>query len=80
MSHAEDALISEIYRDKVAQARAIPPGERAMDGLRLYSFAAHTTLSGIHAQNPAWDDAVCREELARRLALRERRETREMAA
>ena len=67
-------LIDSIYREKVLRARRQPPGEKLLDGPRLFSAATVWTKAGIRAQHPNADEARVLELLRERIALIERLE------
>ena len=67
-------LIDELYREEVLEARAMKAEDNFLLGEELFHYACSITLEGIRNQNPGFDDAACRQELARRLELRARME------
>jgi hypothetical protein len=67
-------LIDELYREEVLEARAMKAEDKFLLGEELFHYACSITLEGIRNQNPGFDDAACRQELARRLELRARME------
>ena len=46
------ALIDELYREELLQARQLPPEEKIYAGLRLFESACRITLEGIRHQFP----------------------------
>lgn len=67
-------LINSIYRDKVLRARRQPPGEKILDGPRLFANASVWAMAGIRAQHPDADEARVLEIFRQRLALKRRLE------
>ena len=70
-------LVRELYRERVAEARAMPPEEKLLAGEELFDYACAITLAGIRDQFPSLNDEECLRILEARLALRERMEQRE---
>jgi hypothetical protein len=64
------ALLDELYRQEVLQARAMPPEEKLLAGERLFAWACEITLTGIRGQFPEATEGQCLELLKQRLALR----------
>jgi hypothetical protein len=67
-------LAEELYRERVAEARAMPPEEKLLAGEELFDYACSITLAGIRDQHPGLSDEECLRILDERLALRERME------
>ena len=49
-------LIDDLYRERVLRARATPPGEKLLDGLRLFERACEWMKAGIRNEFPDADD------------------------
>ena len=78
MTKAEiDRLAANLYRERVAEARAMPPEEKLLAGEELFDYACSITLAGIRNQFPNTSEEECRKMLEERLALREEMERRE---
>jgi uncharacterized protein with von Willebrand factor type A (vWA) domain len=71
------ALAYELYRERVAEARAMPAEEKLLAGEELFDYACSITLAGIRDQLPGATEEDCRRILEERLALRERLESGE---
>lgn len=56
------ALTDALYREEVARALAMDPGERLLEGPRLFDRACRVMADGIRHRHPDLDD---REVLAR---------------
>jgi hypothetical protein len=67
-------LVDELYRDQIRRARATPPEQRLLDGIRLFEFACRVMMDGIRDQNPEADEARVHEILAQRFDLMRRLE------
>jgi hypothetical protein len=67
MSEPTKELADEIFRRRVRQARKTPPGQKLMDGFRLYERACGLMRDGIRHQFPNADDAEVEEILRKRL-------------
>jgi hypothetical protein len=68
------ALVDELYRETIRQARKQSPSEKLLDGPRLFDFACEWMSAGVRAQHPdAGEDRVL-EILKGRLALAEKLE------
>ena len=65
-------LIDDIYRSRVLRARAAPPDQKLLAGLRLFEDACRMTMAGIRHQFPDADSAQIRQILVERLAWRRR--------
>ena len=70
------ALAAEIYRERVVEARAMPPEEKLLAGEELFEYACAITLAGIRNQFPGASEEECLRILEERLELRERMEKR----
>ena len=69
-------LAEELYRERVAEARAMPPEEKLLAGEELFDYACAITLAGIRDQFPGVSEEECLRILEERLDLRERMEQR----
>jgi len=69
-------LAEELYRERVVEARAMPPEEKLLAGEELFDYACAITLAGIRNQFPGASEAECLRILEERLELRERMEKR----
>ena len=67
-------LLDELYRDKIATARAMSPTDKLLAGARLFDFACRATMCGIRHQHPEADDQQVLDILRQRLALARRLE------
>ena len=67
-------LAEEIYRERVIEARAMPPEEKLLAGEELFEYACAITLAGIRNQFPGASEEQCLRILEERLDLRERME------
>jgi hypothetical protein len=67
-------LIDALYREKVAAARRLSPGEKLLAGPRLFDYACRITMAGIRHQHPDANEDRLREILRERLALARRLE------
>jgi hypothetical protein len=63
------ALIDDLYRERVLRARATPPEQKLLDSLRLFELSCRIMMDGIRNENPEADDLQVREILARRFEL-----------
>jgi hypothetical protein len=70
------SLAKELYRERVAEARAMPPEEKLLAGEELFDYACAITLVGIRDQFPCASEDERLKILEERLALRERMEKR----
>ncbi len=64
----EDAL----YRERVLEARLMPPVKKLLLGEELFEDACAITLSGIRNQHPGISEQDCQQELERRLQMAQR--------
>jgi hypothetical protein len=64
-------LIDALLEDKVEAARQMDPGEKILDGPRLFDFASEFCKAGIRQQYPDADDARVHELFLERLRIRE---------
>jgi hypothetical protein len=62
-------LIDEIYRERVLRARRTPPGEKLLDGPRLFDRACRIMKDGIRFQRPDATEIEVEAILRQRLAL-----------
>jgi hypothetical protein len=69
-------LADELYRERVLEARQMPPEEKLLAGEELFEYACSITLGGIHNQFPDASEEECAKILEARLDMRERRERR----
>ena len=60
-------LADALYGEEVARARAMQPGEKLLEGPRLFERACRLMADGIRHQHPDLDDAGVRALLAARL-------------
>ena len=67
-------LAEELYCERVAEARAMPPDQKLLAGEELFNYACAITLAGIRDQFPGLGEDECLRILEERLALRERME------
>lgn len=67
-------LIDQLYWEKVARARQMPPGEKIRAGLQLFEFTTRIMADGIRSQFPDADEQRVQEILRERLALARRLE------
>ena len=56
LSHLADAL----YREEVARARAMAPGDRLLEGPRLFDRAWRVMADGVRHRHPDLDDDAVR--------------------
>jgi hypothetical protein len=69
-------LAEELYRERVAEARAMPPEAKLLAGEELFEYACAITLAGIRNQFPGISEEESLRILEERLELRERLEKR----
>ena len=69
-------LAEELYRERVVEARAMPPEEKLLAGEELFEYACAITRAGIRNQFPGVSEEECLRILEERLELRERMEKR----
>jgi hypothetical protein len=62
------ALADVLYAEEVTRARAMSPGDKLLEGPRLFDRACRVMLDGIRHQHPELDDAAVRALLAARLS------------
>lgn len=65
-------LIDQLYREEVARAREMSPGEKFAAGQELFELACAFTLAGIRADHPDATPERWQELLRERVALGER--------
>ena len=61
------ALADALYREEVARARAMSPGERLLEGPRLFDRACRLMADGIRHRHPDFDDDAVRIQLKAQL-------------
>lgn len=61
-------LADALYREDVARARAMAPGDKLLEGPRLFDRACRLMAEGIRHQHPELDDQGVRSVLTARLA------------
>jgi hypothetical protein len=66
------ALIDEIYKERVLRARRTPIEQKILAGAELFEHACQVTCAGIRLENPGADEAVVQALLRDRLALARR--------
>ena len=64
------ALQDSIFLTKVARARKQSPGEKMMEGPRLFDLACQRMRDGIRHQFPHYDEQQVDAELGRRLKVK----------
>jgi hypothetical protein len=69
-------LAEDLYRERVVEARAMPPEEKLLAGEELFDYACSITLAGIRNQFPGASEEESLKILEERLELRERMEKR----
>jgi hypothetical protein len=69
-------LAEDLYRERVVEARAMPPEEKLLAGEELFDYACAITLAGIRNQFPGVSEEESLQLLEKRLELRERMEKR----
>lgn len=67
-------LAEALYRERVAEAGAMPPEEKLLAGEELFDYACAITLAGIREQSPGLSEVERLRILEERLSLRERME------
>ena len=70
MTEPTPELIRTIEREKIARAKTIPFGERAVLGLQLFDENCDQARSHIRHQHPDWSDEQVLAELERRVEIR----------
>ena len=65
-------LMDSIFIDKVLRARQRTPGEKMLDGPRLFAMGCLMMRNGIRWQFPEFTEEQVEAELVRRLAIRRR--------
>jgi len=61
------ALADRLYAEEVARARAMPPGDKLLEGPRLFERACGLMRDGIRHQHPELDDEGVRALLSARI-------------
>jgi hypothetical protein len=54
------ALADALYREEVARARAMSPGEKLLEGPRLFDRACRVMADGVRHRHPELDDEAVR--------------------
>jgi len=67
-------LLDELYREELAEARAMTPEQKVLAGQQLFEGACRITLAGIRNQNPGLSEEQCLGILRQRLVLQRRLE------
>jgi ADP-dependent phosphofructokinase/glucokinase len=69
-----DQLADAIYRDKVLRARAEEPGQKLIDGIRLFESALAFTRAGVAAELRTSDEEAISKGVQRRFDIVRRME------
>jgi hypothetical protein len=69
MSREFQFLADDLYRERVLRARRTPPGNRILEGPRLFDYACAITLAGLRSEMPGASEEELRSALRRRLKL-----------
>lgn len=69
---AEKSLMDAIFVEKVRRARLMSPGEKMLEGPRLFDQNCQLMRGAIRSQFPEFDDGQVEQELRRRLAIAHR--------
>lgn len=67
-------LVDELYRERVRRARATPPEQRLLDGIRLFELACRIMMDGIRDEHPGADEGQVQDLLTQRFDLLRRLE------
>ena len=67
-------LRDALFRERVLRARQTPPGEKLLDGPRLFDLSCRIMMDGIRDENPGADEQTVRRILEQRLNLLRRLE------
>jgi hypothetical protein len=67
-------LVDELYRERVRRARATPPEQRLLDGIRLFELACRIMMDGIRDEHPGADEDQVQDILTQRFDLLRRLE------
>ena len=67
-------LIDELYRERVLNARRMPPEDKLLAGPRLFERACRIMVDGIRDECPEADEEQVRQMLAQRLTVARRLE------
>lgn len=51
-----DVLAATLYREEVARARAMDPGDKLLEGPRLFHRACRVMADGIRHRHPEFDE------------------------
>ncbi|HEY6360913.1 MAG TPA: hypothetical protein VIX63_07395 [Vicinamibacterales bacterium] len=68
MTSSIAALAQALYVDEIARARAMAPGDKLLEGPRLFERACRLMADGIRHEHPELDDRGVRALLAARLS------------
>ena len=68
MASSVRALAAELYREEVARARAMNPGDKLLEGPRLFHRAWQVMADGVRHAHPELDDRAVRSLIEARLA------------
>ena len=68
----EQSLMDAIFIDKIRRARRMSPGEKMLEGPRLFDQNCQLMRGAICSQFPEFDAAQVEQELRRRLAIARR--------
>ena len=60
-------MADALYREEVMRARVMSPGDKLLEGPRLFERARRLMIDGIHHQHPELDEAGVHALLANRL-------------
>ena len=60
-------LAAALYREEVVRARAMSPGERLLEGPRLFDRACRLMADGIRHRHPDFDDDAVRTQVEAQL-------------
>ena len=61
-------LADALYRDEVARARALSPGDKLLEGPRLFDRACRVMADGVRHRHPDLDDDAVSAQVAAQLA------------
>jgi hypothetical protein len=64
---SRSALAEVLYREEVARARAMEPGDKLLEGPRLFDRACRVMADGIRHRHPDLDEAGVRVRLEEQL-------------
>jgi hypothetical protein len=63
----DSTLTAALYREEVQRARAMPPGDKLLEGPRLFERACALMMDGIRHEHPELDEEGVRAMLHARL-------------